>query len=72
MAQWTPEEIAHEKEHDRLVALLRPQLTDAVLAVMVCAVRTSGDLLDSVASEDFVRWCFGVAGKACPDLTPFH
>ena len=51
---------------------LRPLLTDEFLETLRLSVKTCGWNVDHIESSEFVSWCFGVAGKACPELNPFE
>jgi hypothetical protein len=57
-----------------LEAHLRPELSPAFLETLVQAARTCGlGVEDYGAVQDFVRWCFRVAGETEPaDLTPLN
>lgn len=52
-------------------AILKPLLTDEVLSVMVLAVRTIGNGVDSCESRSFVNECFGIAEKDTPPMPLF-
>jgi hypothetical protein len=58
----------------QLEAQLRPELSPAFLETLVQAARTCGlGVEDYGAVQDFVRWCFRVAGETEPaDLTPLN
>ena len=50
---------------------LGERLTNEVLTTMAKAVKTCGWELGHIESASFVEWCYIVAGKECPDLTPY-
>lgn len=53
-------------------AKLKALLTDEFLNTLVEAAKTEGPFLDYHEVQDFVKSCFTIAGKPCPDLTPYE
>jgi hypothetical protein len=49
---------------------LKPLLGDSFLDTLSECAKNYGWLGDHVCTEDFVNYCFDVAGKAHVDLTP--
>lgn len=51
---------------------LAPLLTDEFLALLAIAVKTCGwHMGDYMEVCSFIEYIFDVAGKECPDLTPY-
>ena len=50
---------------------LKPLLTNDFLARLAETAKVCGWSIDHVATLDFVKWCHDLAGKECPDLTPY-
>lgn len=65
------DEAEYEKAYQELEAKLKPLLTSEFLEILVEAVKTCGHSVDHIESAQFVKWCFRVAGKDTPDLTPY-
>ena len=51
-------------------ATLKPLLTDEFLAALVLAAKTHGWSGDYTEVIWFVEWCFSIADKDCPDMSP--
>ncbi len=56
---------------DEFEEKLVPLLTDEFLSVLVTAVKTCGWMVDHIEASAFVYWCYQIAEKECPDLTPY-
>ena len=63
--------MTYDEKANAAESVLKPLLTDEFLSTLVLAVRTCGDSVDSVESRAFVGWCFSVAEREPPELSPF-
>jgi hypothetical protein len=52
--------------------VLKPLLTDDFLSTLALAVKTCDWSVDHSESAEFVSWCFDVAEKEKPDLSPLN
>jgi hypothetical protein len=61
---------SYERHAARLERCLLPHLTPDFLKYLAVALRTFGAVIQHGDATTFVLWCYAVAGKTCPDLTP--
>ncbi len=64
-----------DKEYEEFLQLkeneLKPALTDDFLSTLAKSAKTYGWSGDHTETESFVKWCYDIAGKEAPDLTPY-
>jgi len=60
-------DLAYKQAQDAL----RPELTESFLSTLVKAARTIGWDVDHTETCEFVKCCFGIAGKEAPTLDVF-
>ena len=62
----------YDKILEELEEKLKPLLTDMFLDTLVKSAKTCGWSVDHIETENFVRWCFDIAGKKIDqDLNPY-